>query len=131
MKYPHITAAPQAEAEMRLCYGLERLPAGLSSDDARLPSVVLGPAPLRLNSEPLPPSFFPQQDDSDAVRIRALTDWLNAACGDYAPLRRRFVTFYLAFVGAHLERHREALAARLHRFDGLYRPEDFFWSALR
>ena len=40
---------------MRLCYGLERLPAGLNSEDARLPGVVLGPAPLRLNSEPLPP----------------------------------------------------------------------------
>jgi len=115
----------------RLPYGLERLPAGFGADDARLPGAVLGGRPLRLNSEPMPPAFFPQKDDSHALRVKALTDWLNAACGDYAPLRRRFVALYLGFVAAHLERHREELAERLHRFEGLYRPEDFFWSALR
>ena len=115
----------------RLPYGLERLPSGLGADDARLPGAVLGAAPLRLNSEPLPPAFFPPNDDSHAVRVAALADWLNAACGDYAPLRRRFVALYLAFVAAHLRRHRDALAERLRRFDGLFRPEDFFWSALR
>jgi hypothetical protein len=116
---------------MRLRYGLERLPAGLGPEDERLPGIMLGPKPLRLSSEPMPPSFFPQQDDSRAVRIRALTDWLSAACGDYAPLRRRFVALYLGFAAAHIERHRTTLNEKLRRFDGLYRPEDFLWSALR
>src|SRR5262249_35423209 len=69
--------------------------------------------------------------DGHALRVRALSDWLNAACGDYAPLRRRFVSLYLAFVAAHLERYRDAIADKLRPFDGLYRVEDFFWSALR
>ena len=116
---------------MRLLYGLDKLPVGLGPDDARLPGVGLGAVPLRLNSEALPPAFFPTTDDSHGVRVAALADWLHAACGDYAPLRRRFVALYLAFVAAHLERHRDALDEKLRRFDRLYAPEDFFWSALR
>jgi hypothetical protein len=118
------------KTNMRLLYGLERLPEGLAVDDVRLPGVVLDAAPLRVNSEPLPPAFFPP-NDNHAMRVAALAGWLNAACGDYAPLRRRFVALYLSYVAAHLDRHRDVLADRLRRFDGLYRVEDFFWSALR
>ena len=45
---------------MRLLYGLDQLPASVAVDDERLPSMVLGVAPLRLNSEPVPQAFFPR-----------------------------------------------------------------------
>jgi hypothetical protein len=41
------------------------------------------------------------------------------------------VAFYMAFLAAEVERHRAALAAGLARYDGLYAPEDWIWSALR
>ena len=58
-------------------------------------------------------------------------EWLASQCGDYAPLRRRFITTYFAFVAAEVDAHRADLAADLARFDGLYTADDWLWSALR
>ena len=113
---------------MRILYGLETLPR--DPLNPRLPSVTVGAAILRLNSEPLPADLAPVEPSHTACRA-ALGDWLLAQCGDYAADRRRFVAHYLDWVGAAVTAHREELQQRLARFDGLYTPEDFFWSAPR
>jgi hypothetical protein len=113
---------------VRILYGLETLPR--DPNNPRLPSVTVGPALLRLNSDALPADVAPVEQ-SHAARITALGDWLLAQCGDYAADRRRFVSSYLAWVAASIAAHRAELAAQLARFDGLFAPEDFFWSAPR
>jgi hypothetical protein len=116
----------------RMLYGLDRLPSTLAADDARLPAVNLGAAPLRLNSEPLPLAAWDAGGAADhAARMTATRVWLLASCGDYNGALRRAVTHYLDAVAAHVEHHREALSAGLTRFHGLYRVEDWCWSALR
>ena len=113
---------------MRILYGLENLPR--DPDNPRLPAVTVAAVPLRLNSEPLPADIAPVES-LHAARVAALGDWLLAQCGDYAADRRRFVAAYLDWVAAAIAAHRAELAARLARFDGLFQPEDFFWSAPR
>jgi hypothetical protein len=108
-----------------ILYGLDRLPGTLAADDVRLPAVEVGTAPLRLNSVPLPVEAW-----GDA-RITALRSWLLASCGDYNATLRRGVGQYLDAVVAHIEQHRDSLATDLARFHGLYRAEDWCWSALR
>jgi hypothetical protein len=66
-----------------------------------------------------------------AARVAAAQQWLAGLCGDYAPLRRRFVEAYFGFAARHLEAHRLELVERLRPYDGLYAPEDFLWSAWR
>jgi hypothetical protein len=115
---------------MRLLWGLDRVPRGIPRDDPRLRGVELGPAPLRLNTEPVPAEIVPA-DTTHEARWAALAQWLEAACGDYAVTRRRAVAAYLDFVRAELNAHRAELADRAARFDGLYAAEDWAWSALR
>ena len=115
----------------RMLHGLDRLPATLAADDPRLPAVDVGAAPLRLNSEPLPPEAWDTGAADHAARMAAMRAWLLAGCGDYNAALRRGVTHYLDAVEAHVARHRDALAAGLARFHGLYRAEDWCWSALR
>jgi hypothetical protein len=115
----------------RVLFNLERLPRTMAFDDARLPHVVVGGAALRLNSEPVPPDAMPLAIGDHATRVAAAIDWLGGQCGDYAPRRRRFVVWYFDFIAEHLSAHRDELAERLRRFDGLYAPEDWTWSALR
>ena len=112
-------------------FGLDRLPRSIGSDDARLPTAYTGVDPLRLNTEPLPPAAMPEAAGDHAARVGAAIDWLVSLCGDYAPLRRRFITTYFAFLATQLDSHRTALAAGLLRYDGLYAPDDWLWSALR
>ena len=112
----------------RVLYGLDRPPRGVAWDHPRVPSVLLGPQKLRLNTHPVPPAFLPAGIER-ATRREAVREWLELACGDYAVARVRFVAAYLAFVEAELQRGRAALQARL--FDGLYHVEDWAWSALR
>lgn len=113
---------------MRILYGLESLPR--DPDNPRLPAVTVGAALLRLNSEPLPTDRMPIEP-SHAARVAALGDWLLAQCGDYAADRRRFVRTYLDWIAASLAANRETLRDKLARFEGLFAPEDFFWSAPR
>lgn len=117
--------------ELRLLYGLDRLPGTLAADDPRLPAVDLGAAPLRLNSVPLPPAAWGSGGADHAARMMAMRSWLLAACGDYNGALRRAVGRYLDAVAAHVEHHRDALAAGLAPFQGLYRVEDWCWSAPR
>ena len=103
----------------------------MSPDDPRLPGVTLDSSPLRLNSTPLPPDRVAEAQGEHAARLSAAEAWLFAACGSYAPLRQRFVTFWLRFATGHVASHHAELAERLRPFDGLYSPDDFVWSVLR
>jgi hypothetical protein len=116
---------------LRLLYGLDRLPSTLAADDARLPAVDLGTAPLRLNSVPLPAAAWGAGGADHAARIVAVRSWLLASCGDYNGALRRGITHYLDAVAAHVTHHRDILATGLAPFQGLYRVEDWCWSALR
>jgi hypothetical protein len=116
---------------MRILYGLDRLPTTLAADDARLPAVELAAIPLRLNSHPLPPDAWDAGAIDHPSRMASVRSWLLAGCGDYNESLRRGVGNYLDAVVVHVEQHRNALAAGLARFDGLYRIEDWCWSALR
>lgn len=66
-----------------------------------------------------------------ADRVAAAVEWLTGQCGDYAPLRGQFIARYFEWIAARIDTHRTELAERLKPFDGLYSPDDFFWSALR
>jgi hypothetical protein len=116
---------------LRIPFGLDRLPRSIALDDPRLRCAVVGDEKLRLNSEPVPADAMPLAIGDHAARVAAAIEWLTGLCGDYAPLRRQFIGSYFSFVAAHLGAHRDELAERVKRYDGLYAPEDFLWSALR
>jgi hypothetical protein len=115
---------------MRVLYGLARVPATMPVDDPRLPSVLIGATPLRLNTIPLPPAAWGTGTDHSA-RVTALQAWLHGQCGDYDIASRRFITRYLEAITAHIAAHRQDLAQKLAPFEGLYHVRDWFWSALR
>ena len=116
---------------MRIPFGLERLPRTTEPDDPRLPGVVVGAAKLRLNTEALPGDVMTAAIGDHAARVNAMMRWLNGSCGDYSPPRQRFIAGYLRAVSDHLHAHHDELAAGLQRYDGLYAPRDWLWSALR
>lgn len=116
---------------MRILFGLDRLPTTLAADDVRLPAVPAGPAALRLNSLPLPPEAWDAGWADHAARMTAVRSWLLAGCGDYNAALRRGVTQYIDAVESHVAQHGDALASELAQFHGLYRPQDWCWSALR
>jgi hypothetical protein len=91
----------------------------------------VGDQPLRLNSEPVPPDAMPPATGEHAARVAAAQAWLESQCGDYAPLRRQFIAAYFHWIAAEIDAHQAELIERLKSYDGLYRPQDFFWSALR
>jgi hypothetical protein len=111
---------------LRIPYGLDRLPR-----DPSLRCVEVDEQPLRLNSEPVPADAMPLATGDHAARVAAATAWLESQCGDYAPLRRQFIAAYCRFVAAEIEAHHDELMERVTPYDGLYAPEDWFWSALR
>jgi hypothetical protein len=115
---------------MRILYGLDRLPRTLDPEDPRLPSVLVGPAMLRMNSFPLAAASW-GEGNGHADRVAAYQDWLLAQCGDYNAALRRRVIDYLSKVTASLQADRESLERRLDPFDGLYQVADWFWSAAR
>lgn len=90
----------------------------------------MGDEPLRLNSEPVPQDAMPLVIGDHAARVAAAINWLTGLCGDYAPLRRQFIAAYFSMITTQLEAHSADLVEQLNRYDGLYAPEDFLWSAL-
>ncbi|HEY1931177.1 MAG TPA: hypothetical protein VGG99_04130 [Acetobacteraceae bacterium] len=116
---------------MRIPFGLDRLPRTTDADDPRLPGVVVGAEMLRLNSEPVPADVMSVAIGDHAARVDAMARWLNGSCGDYSPQRQRFIGAYFRDLAAHLQQHEDELAAGLKRYDGLYAPHDWLWSALR
>jgi hypothetical protein len=116
---------------LRIPFGLDRLPRTIALDDPRLRCAVVGEDGLRLNSEPVPAEAMPLAISDHTARVAAAIDWLVSLCGDYAPLRRQFIVGYFGFIAAHLDAHRGELVERAKPYDGLYRPEDWLWSALR
>ena len=115
----------------RILFGLDRLPRTMGADDPRLPGVAASGGVLRLNTEALPAAAMEGVATDHAARMAALVRWLEGLCGEYAAVRRRFVASYCAMLGASVAARREELAAGLARFDGLYAPEDWVWSAPR
>jgi hypothetical protein len=107
-------------------YGLDRLPRNLA-----LRRIETGDKPLRLNSEPVPPDAMPLVASDHAARVAAAIEWLHSQCGDYAPLRRQFITGYFAFIAEEIATHGQTIAERLAPYNGLYQPDDLTWSALR
>ena len=116
---------------IRIPFGLDHLPRRIALDDARLRAANVGGVPLRLNTDPLPADELPVATTDHATRVAAAIAWLHTLCGDYAPPRRQFITAYFDFLAAHIAEHRAELAAQLSRYDGLYSPDDWLWSALR
>ncbi len=102
----------------------------MALDDPRLRCAVVGDDKLRLNSEPVPQDAMPLAIGDHAARVAAATNWLEGLCGDYAPVRRKFIGCYFNFIAGHLQAHRAELAERMKPYDGLYAPEDWLWSAL-
>lgn len=115
----------------RIPFGLDRLPRSLSPDDPRLPGVTVGAAMLRFNTEALPPDAIAAATPDHTARLAAMKQYLLSLCGDYVPLRQRFLGAYLDALSAHIAAHREVLARGLAEYDGLYAPEDWLWSAPR
>jgi hypothetical protein len=115
----------------RILYGLDRLPSTLAPEDPRLPAVSVTATPLRLNSIPLPSDAWGSGGADHPARMEAVQAWLLASCGDYNAGLRRAVTRYLDAITTHIAHHRDTLNAALAPFHGLYRPEDWCWSALR
>ncbi len=115
----------------RIPFGLDRLPRAIGFDDPRLPTAPAGAELLRLNTEALPLAAMPAVAGDHAARVPAAVDWLISLCGDYAPLRGRFIGAYFGFLAAQIDAHRAALAEDLARYDGLYAPDDWLWSAPR
>lgn len=115
----------------RIPFGLDRLPRSIGFDDPRLPTAPAGAGLLRLNTEPLPQTAMPEVQGDHAARVTTAMEWLFSLCGDYAPLRRRFVTSYFAFLAAEVEAHRRHLTEALAGYDALYAPDDWLWSAPR
>ena len=112
----------------RVLWGVDRPPAGVAWDNPRLPGLTLGPAPLRLNTLPVPPALVDGGTER-ASRPGAVLAWLQAGCGEYARPRRRFMADYLAWAARAVAG--PALDARVARFAGLFAPEDWAWSVLR
>ncbi|HET7880177.1 MAG TPA: hypothetical protein VFL55_04770, partial [Acetobacteraceae bacterium] len=79
----------------------------------------------------MPPDAMPLATGDHAARVAAAVVWLEAQCGDYAPLRRQFISAYFRTLATRIELRRKELAERLKPYDGLYTPEDYLWSALR
>jgi hypothetical protein len=113
-------------------YGCARVPASL----ATVPCTTL----LRARRQPLrlsdgfydfvePPS--PAQLADRAAQLGFLRDHLTGLCDPWAALPRRFIALYFAFVVGRVASLADTLGARLAPFGGLYRIEDFGFSALR
>jgi len=120
-------------AIMRIPYGVDDFAFDdLSSAAPPFPcaSIALGAkTPLRLNST--------RFDENLLARLRGSDDPLGLIraalvrlCSPWDKLSRRFVELYFDCILARLETHREAIAKKLLPFDGLYRAEDFVYSAL-
>jgi hypothetical protein len=116
---------------MRIPFGLDRLPKSIGLDDPRLPTASAGVDALRLNTEPFPQAAMPDAVGDHRAQVAAAMDWLISLCGDYAKPRQRFVPTYFAFLAAQIVTHHAVLAENLARYEGLYTPNDWFWSAPR
>ena len=103
----------------------------MAPDDPRLLGAPDTGGLLRLNTDPLPLSVLSGMPADHAGRVAAARAWCASLCGDYARKRERFVTAYFDWAEAAIAAARPALIARLARFDGLFAPEDFLWSAPR
>ncbi|MGC8475639.1 MAG: hypothetical protein ACP5NP_04730 [Acetobacteraceae bacterium] len=115
----------------RILYGLDRLPRTLATDDPRLLGVPDSGGLLRLNTEPLPLAVLSGMPPDHAGRVAAARAWFATLCGDYARKRERFVTACFDWAEAAIAAAHDEIAASLARYEGLFAPEDFFWSAPR
>jgi hypothetical protein len=94
-----------------------------------LPHVVATPGEtLRLNAQALDPL---PQDASTAEQLAALEQQALIPFPVWDRPSRALVTAYFALIPALIEENREAIERKLQPFAGLYRPEDYAFSAPR
>jgi hypothetical protein len=96
--------------------------AGFPLADARL-GVMLRINRGALDLPPLPPT------EADVPMPGRITTHLKRLSGGWNKAAGLFVDRYFAFLDIQIERNRAALNERLARFDGLFRAEDFLYSA--
>jgi hypothetical protein len=108
---------------------LERLDELRAGPVAGLPLALIQPgAMLRINSGALnlPPPLPTETDMPSAQRI---ADHLKRLYGGWNKAAGLFVDRYFAFLQCQIDGHRAELDDRLAPFDGLFRAEDFIYSA--
>jgi hypothetical protein len=102
------------------------------SADASM-QIVLDPVrPLRLNDGQYPfappdPAAYPDVPR----RLDFLREQLQEQCDLWGKTQRGFLDRYFAWIGERIAAERDELSALLAPFGGLYRPEDFAFSAWR
>ena len=119
---------------IRVPYGagkwpVERLAEIRAGQAAGRPLAVVTPgAMLRINSGALdlPPPSPTEAAVPEAERVAA---HLKRLYGGWNKAADRFIDRYFAFLGQQIDRHRAELDERLVPFDGLFRAEDFLYSA--
>ncbi|WP_125461836.1 MULTISPECIES: hypothetical protein [Rhodomicrobium] len=115
-------------------YGVEQWPLERLADVrakrlAGLPLAAARPgAMLRINGDALdlPPPVPSEANMPMTMRIAA---HLKRLCGGWNVNAARFIDRYFAFLDHQIAHHRAELDARLKPFDGLFRAEDFIYSA--
>jgi hypothetical protein len=108
---------------------LERLSAVRADPVAGLPLALIQPgAMLRINSGALdlPPPLPTETDSTTAQHVAA---HLKRLYGGWNKAAGSFIDRYFAFLKRQIDRHRSELDERLAPFDGLFRAEDFIYSA--
>ena len=112
----------------RIPYGLDRLPR-IHRAGREAACATVGDEPLRLNSRTGAAGRDAAGDWRPCGARRCGDRLADDLCGDYAPLRRQFIAAYFSVIATQSKPSVD-LVERLNRYDGLYAPEDFLWSAL-
>jgi hypothetical protein len=86
-------------------------------------------APLRFNTSRYESAFAPAAQAGPADDATLVKDYLKGLCRPWDKVATQFLDAYCAFVSGLIEEQREALAARLEPYAGLYKPSDWFFSA--
>jgi hypothetical protein len=85
--------------------------------------------PLRLNTSRYEPVFAPDLQLTGNVQAIYLRDYLKRLCRPWDGLSVKFLDWYFASLAAHVEANRALLTERLGAAAGLYRADDWLFSA--
>jgi hypothetical protein len=106
-------------------YGCDRL-----SADAPFVSIDRSSGePLRLNTSQYEPALAPDLQMSGDDQAAYLRDYLKRLCRPWDGLSVKFLDWYFASLAAHVDANRAQLTARLGAAAGLYRADDWLFSA--
>jgi hypothetical protein len=85
--------------------------------------------PLRFNNSRYDLAFAPPAQSATADEAGVVKDYLKDLCRPWDNLSTQFLDAYFRFLSDQLDEHRDALAARLEPYAGLYDYRDWFFSA--